>query len=181
VRSSAAGFILPGSQDARRYAVVEAKRRLHEAVFGELVLDAYAGHCAISGLPERRLLHAAHILRDRDKRGLPVVSNGIAMSVIHHTAYDLNLLGIDADGGIHVNRDLLEIHDGPLTKTLQDTPRSMLESLFVIGASTNRTAFAEKYARADEDSCRKAHKKALEAHDSLILRGGKPNAAPEPS
>ena len=114
-------MILPESQDTRRYAVFEAKRRLHQAVFRELVLDAYTGHCAISGLPERRLLHAAHILPDRDERGLPVVSNGIAMSVIHHTAYDLNLLGIDADGGIHVNRDLLEIHDGPLTKALQDT------------------------------------------------------------
>ena len=43
------------------------------------------------------------------------------MSLIHHTAYDLNLLGIDADGGIHINRDFPEIHDGPLTKALQDT------------------------------------------------------------
>jgi len=111
---------LPDSPEARRYAVVKAKRRLHQAVFRELVLDAYSGHCAISGLPERRLLHAAHILPDRDERGLPVVSNGIAMSVIHHTAYDLNLVGIDPDGGIHLNRDLLEIHDGPLTQALQE-------------------------------------------------------------
>src|SRR5579862_5505509 len=93
-------LVLPESLDARRYVAVEAKKRLHQAVFRELVLDAYAGRCAVSGLPERRLLHAAHILPDRDERGLPVVSNGIAMSVLHHTAYDLNLLGIAPDGRI---------------------------------------------------------------------------------
>jgi putative restriction endonuclease len=106
-------LVLPESADTRRYVAVEAKRRLHQAVFRELVLDAYQGRCAVSGLPERRLLHAAHILPDRDERGLPVISNGIAMSTLHHSAYDANLLGIDAAGRIHVNRDLLEIHDGP--------------------------------------------------------------------
>jgi putative restriction endonuclease len=35
------------------------------------------------------------------------------MSVLHHTAYDQNLLGIDPDLRIHINRSLLEIHDGP--------------------------------------------------------------------
>jgi putative restriction endonuclease len=106
-------FTLPESLDARRYVVVEAKRRLHQDVFRQMVLDAYGGRCAVSGLPERRLLHAAHIMPDRDERGQPKVNNGIAMTVLHHSAYDLNLLGIDPDGKIHVNRELLEIHDGP--------------------------------------------------------------------
>ena len=138
-------IILPESQDVRRYAVVEAKRRLHQAVFRELVLDAYAGHCAISGLPERRLLHAAHILPDRDRRGQPVVSNGIAMSVIHHTAYDLNLLGIDSDGRIHINRDLLEIHNGPLTKALQDTAGKKIASPPARDHLPNRVFLAERF------------------------------------
>ena len=105
--------VLPVSTDARRYITVEAKRRLHQAVFRELVLDAYEGRCAVSGLPERRLLHAAHILPDRDERGLPVIGNGIAMSTLHHAAYDANLLGIDPDGRVYVNNGLLRIHDGP--------------------------------------------------------------------
>ena len=109
----AGGTILPASADTRRYIAVEAKRRLHQAVFRELVLDAYEGRCAVSGLPERRLLHAAHILPDRDERGLPVIGNGIAMSTLHHAAYDANLLGIDPDGGIYINQNLLRIHDGP--------------------------------------------------------------------
>ncbi len=90
----------PASADTRRYIAVEAKRRLHQSVFRELVLDAYEGRCAVSGLPERRLLHAAHILPDREERGLPVISNGIAMTTLHHAAYDANPLGIDPDGCI---------------------------------------------------------------------------------
>jgi putative restriction endonuclease len=101
--------LLPASIDTRRYIAVQARQRL----FRELVLDAYGGCCGVTGLPERRLLHAAHIIADREERGLPVVSNGIAMSVLHHSAYDLNLLGIDPDWHVHINRDLLKIHDGP--------------------------------------------------------------------
>lgn len=113
--------VLPKSEDLRRYSVIQAKQRLHQAVFRELVIEAYKGRCAVSGLPEKRLLHAAHIVPDRDERGLPVVTNGIAMSVLHHTAYDLNLLGISPEGIIHINTDLLEIHDGPtLRHALQE-------------------------------------------------------------
>lgn len=107
------GTVLPTSADTHHYITVEVKRRLHQAVFCELVLDAYEGRCAVSGLPERRLLHAAHILPDRDERGLPVIGNGIAMTTLHHAAYDANLLGIDPDGCVHVNGDLWRIHDGP--------------------------------------------------------------------
>ena len=108
------GGALPASDDTRRYTVAAVKRRLHQAIFRELVLDAYEGRCALSGLSERRLVHAAHILPDRDERGLPTITNGIAMSALHHAAYDADLLGIDADGGIHINRSLLEMHDGPV-------------------------------------------------------------------
>lgn len=52
-------------------------------------------HCTISELPERRLLHATRILPDRDRRGQPVVSNGIAISVIHRFAHEaLKILSI---------------------------------------------------------------------------------------
>lgn len=36
------------------------------------------------------------------------------MSTLHHAAYDANLLGIDPDGGIHLNEELLRIRDGPI-------------------------------------------------------------------
>ena len=46
----------------RRYALHEVKARLHQASFRDAVLAAYGGRCAISRLPEPRLLDAAHIV-----------------------------------------------------------------------------------------------------------------------
>src|SRR5260370_19229657 len=51
---------LPASPE-RRYALREIKARLHQASFRDAVLSAYAGRCAISHLPQPRLLDAAHI------------------------------------------------------------------------------------------------------------------------
>ena len=108
--SDEAGLTLPPD---RRYSTVEAKIRLHQAEFRELVLGAYDRRCAITGLPVPGLLEAAHIIPDRDERGRPEVSNGLCLTALHHTAYDHNLLGIDPDGKIHIAEAVLEQHDGP--------------------------------------------------------------------
>ena len=73
------------------------------------------GRCAISHLPEPRLLDAAHIVVDADEQlGQPIVSNGLPLTKLHHAAFDAHLIGIDPDYRIHVSDRLLEIHDGPL-------------------------------------------------------------------
>lgn len=137
---------LPESVDARRYVAVAAKRRLHQGVFRELVLNAYGGRCAVSDLPERRLLHAAHILPDRDERGLPVIGNGIAMSPLHHAAYDANLLGIDPDGRIKIDADLLSIHDGStLEYALKGLHGTRLRQPRATTDQPNREFLAAKY------------------------------------
>jgi putative restriction endonuclease len=99
----------------RRYALRLARQRLHQATFREAVLAAYGNRCAITGLPEPRLLDAAHIVADRDEDlGQPVVQNGLPLSKIHHAAYDANLIGIDPDYRIHVSDVLLSMNDGPM-------------------------------------------------------------------
>ena len=104
---------LPASPE-RRYALREIKARLHQASFRDAVLSAYRGRCAISHLPEPRLLDAAHIIMDADEQlGQPVISNGLPLTKIHHAAFDAHLIGIDPDFRIHVSDRLLEIHDGP--------------------------------------------------------------------
>jgi putative restriction endonuclease len=111
-----AGFhdSLPAAPD-RRYALQLVRKRLHQATFREAVLSAYGQRCAISGLPEPRLLDAAHIVGDRDEDfGQPVVSNGLPMTKFHHAAFDANLIGIDPDFRIHVSDELLSINDGPM-------------------------------------------------------------------
>jgi putative restriction endonuclease len=115
------GAIVGASADAappaapeRRYALREVKARLHQASFRDAVLAAYDGRCAISKLPEPRLLDAAHIIVDQHEQlGQPIVSNGLPLTKIHHAAFDANLIGVDADFRIHVADRLLEIHDGP--------------------------------------------------------------------
>lgn len=99
----------------RRYALRQVGQRLHQASFREAVLAAYGGRCAITNLPEPRLLDAAHIIPDADKTdGLPIVSNGIPLTKIHHSAFDANLIAIDHDYRIHVSEELLSINDGPM-------------------------------------------------------------------
>jgi putative restriction endonuclease len=104
----------PADAIDRRYAMRLVKQRMHQCQFREAVIDAYGGRCAISKLPEPRLLDAAHIIRDEDEEmGQPIVPNGLPLTKIHHAAYDAHLLGIDADGIVHVSERLLKIRDGP--------------------------------------------------------------------
>jgi len=49
-------LVYPATAGERRYALREVKQRLHQASFREAVIAAYARRCAVSGLPEQRLL-----------------------------------------------------------------------------------------------------------------------------
>jgi putative restriction endonuclease len=120
----------PPEAPERRYALREVKARLHQTSFRDAVLSAYGGRCAISHLPEPRLLDAAHIIVDaHEQLGQPIVSNGLPLTKIHHAAFDAHLIGIDADFRIHVADRLLEIHDGPFLdlglKRIDGTPIEM--------------------------------------------------------
>lgn len=110
----------PQSAPERRYALRTVKQRLHQDSFREAVIAAYDGRCAVSRLPEQRLLDAAHIVADNDERlGQPVVQNGLPLSKIHHAAFDAHLIGIDPDYRLHVSDRLLDQHDGPLLEALK--------------------------------------------------------------
>lgn len=98
----------------RAYRVAESRVRIHQAAFREQVLEAYGYQCAISTLPVPALLEAAHIIPDSDPEGDALVTNGIALSRIHHRAFDANLIGIDPTYKIHISGKLLDLDDGPL-------------------------------------------------------------------
>jgi putative restriction endonuclease len=111
---SASGAAVPLAPE-RRYALRLVSQRLHQATFREAVLAAYDGRCAISRLPERRLLDAAHIVADgHELLGQPLVANGLPLSKVHHAAFDANLIGIDPDYRIHVSDELFAMNDGPM-------------------------------------------------------------------
>lgn len=105
---------------ARRYSLRVVKQRMHQATFREAVVAAYGSRCAISGLPESRLLDAAHIIEDQHEMlGQPVVQNGLPLSKVHHAAFDAHLLGVDPDFKVHISPKLLEQNDGPMLDAIK--------------------------------------------------------------
>jgi putative restriction endonuclease len=59
-------------------------------------------------------LDAAHITPDSDETSSTSVTNGLSLCKIHHTAYDINIVGIDPDYTVHVRPDILSEKDGPM-------------------------------------------------------------------
>jgi putative restriction endonuclease len=78
----------------RRYALREIKQRLHQAAFREAMLTACGRRCAISRLPEPKLLEAAYIVVRADEQlGQPVVTNGQIIAPVEALADKLRLKG----------------------------------------------------------------------------------------
>ncbi len=98
----------------RKYAERLMQQRLHQPAFRAQVISAYETKCAICTLAHGRLLDAAHITPDRDADSSTSVSNGLSLCKIHHTAYDINIVGIDPDYKVHIREDILQEVDGPM-------------------------------------------------------------------
>jgi putative restriction endonuclease len=98
----------------RRYAERMMKQRLHQPAFRARVISAYETKCAICRLGHGRLLDAAHITPDSYETSSTSVTNGLSLCKIHHTAYDINIVGIDADYTVHIRQDILSEADGPM-------------------------------------------------------------------
>lgn len=96
----------------RAYAERVVQVRLHQRLFRERVLLAYANTCAICELRHRELLDAAHAIADA-AGGRPIVPNGISMCKLHHAAYDEDFFGISPDYRIGVRPDVMSETDGP--------------------------------------------------------------------
>jgi len=133
---------------AREYATVTAKRRLHQHRFRQLVVHAYRTRCAVCRLRHENLLDAAHILEDRHERGLPEVPNGLALCKIHHSAYDVNILGVSPDYRVHIRADVLREHDGPMLRWgLQEMDKAGLWLPGKEEQQPNREFLAERFER----------------------------------
>jgi putative restriction endonuclease len=98
----------------RSYVTATVKVRLHQRSFRERVLDAYSSQCSFCRLKHRELLDAAHIVPDNLAEGEPIITNGIALCKLHHSAYDSFILGVSPDYIIRVRGDILEEEDGPV-------------------------------------------------------------------
>jgi putative restriction endonuclease len=144
-----AGSLDPDPEAPRKaYVTREVKQRLHQARFRSLVLGAYKEQCAMCRLRHRPLLDAAHILPDRDERGFPEVTNGLALCRIHHGAYDVGIVGVDPDYLVHIRRDVLDEIDGPMLRHgLQELHGGKLTVPRSPAKKPNREYLAERFER----------------------------------
>ena len=131
----------------RKYAVREAKVRLHQARFRGLVLPAYSDRCAICTLKEIRLLDAAHIVGDSDPEGVAAVVNGVSLCTIHHRAFDQDLVGISPDYRVHVAPRLLDEDDGPMLELLKQFHKTPLHVPKQSRSRPDRDRLASRFER----------------------------------
>lgn len=131
----------------REYATAIVQRRVHQRVFRERVLTAYARRCALCNLRHTELLDAAHIKEDSEG-GEPVVPNGVAMCALHHRAFDNNVIGIRPDYVVETNRSVLLERDGP---TLRHGLQGVHEQALILprqrDAQPDRHLLEERYER----------------------------------
>jgi putative restriction endonuclease len=144
----------PGASDdvlavpRREYVTRAVMQRLHQQQFRRVVLNAYRNRCAICRLGHVALLDAAHILPDRNPRGEPVVTNGLGLCKIHHSAYDVHIIGIDPNARVHVRDDILDEVDGPMLRHgLQEVHGSSLLLPAKTSQRPNREFLAERFER----------------------------------
>jgi putative restriction endonuclease len=132
----------------KAYATRVVKQRLHQERFRYLVLSAYRRQCAMCRLRHTPLLDAAHILPDRDERGNPEIPNGLSLCKIHHSAYDVGILGVDPDYRIHLRADVLDEHDGPMLKHgLQELHGASIQTPRLREHQPRPEYLAERFAR----------------------------------
>jgi putative restriction endonuclease len=103
-----------GAEARRAYLTTTVQVRLHQRVFREKVLDAYRSQCSLCHLRHRELLDAAHILPDNLPESQPIVTNGLSLCKLHHSAFDSFFIGITPDYEIQVREDILNEGDGLL-------------------------------------------------------------------
>lgn len=146
--SAIAGASSRDATPLKAYATVTAKRRLHQHRFRQLVLGAYRQQCAVCRFRQVPLLDAAHILPDRDARGLPEVPNGLSLCRIHHGAFDVGILGISPDYKVSIRRDILEEKDGPmLLHGLQEMEDASIQVPRRAELRPRKDYLAERYSR----------------------------------
>ena len=122
------------------------KQRLHQPAFRARVISAYETKCAICRLAHGRLLDAAHITPDNDETSSTSVTNGLSLCKIHHTAYDINIVGIDADYKVHIREDILTETDGPMLEHgIKEMNQSRLWIPSSVAAHPNKERLAMRF------------------------------------
>jgi putative restriction endonuclease len=86
----------------RQVTVASVRRRIRDNSFRNRVLTAYTFRCAACDL-QLDLVEAAHIIPVSDERSTDETSNGVALCVLHHVAFDRALIRLSENYSVTVN------------------------------------------------------------------------------
>ena len=76
------------------------------------------------------------------------MTNGLGLCKIHHSAYDVHILGVDPDARVHVRVDILDEVDGPMLRHgLQAVHGTRLHLPRRRANHPNRDFLAERFAQ----------------------------------
>ncbi len=95
--------LIEKASKSRQTALYQLTKKLRDTSFKARVLNAYGNKCAFSGI-QLKLVDAAHILPVSDRKSTDDTANGIALSALHHRAYDRGLITFDEKYKIIFNK-----------------------------------------------------------------------------
>lgn len=77
---------------------VETMQRIGQNFFRKIILTSYRERCALTGIEDKRLLNASHIVPWKDDPQNRInPSNGICLNALHDRAFDRHLITFDED------------------------------------------------------------------------------------
>ena len=96
-----------------------AKQRINQDFFRRMVLSSYNNKCCITGISNRNLIEACHIVDwTADKKNRTNPHNGLALTPTLHQAYDSHLLAITPDLQVVISDSFLG--DKNMTRNTRD-------------------------------------------------------------
>ena len=108
--------------------IVQNKARMGQSFFRNSVLSAYNYRCCITGLSIPQLLVASHIVPWRiDSANRLNPRNGLALSVLHHKAFDLGMITINEDMTVRVSKKEFRVSDDFVATALKSYDGKLIE------------------------------------------------------
>lgn len=84
---------------------IEIKTRRGQPEFRQRMLSLFRGKCCITGCNIESVLEAAHIISHAKNTNYSD-TNGLLLRADVHTLFDLNLMGVDENGIVHIHHSL---------------------------------------------------------------------------
>lgn len=104
--------------DAETTALRMVEVRTKQLLFRRVVLSSYSESCCVSGLSEKRLLVASHIIPwsiATKERLNP--TNGLCMSALHDKAFDCGLMTVLPDMTVKISEELKRLRSEPFIRS----------------------------------------------------------------